>query len=138
MPEKRGKTAAQLRRENAKWRAELVKEIGRCQLPDCPGCWPSELHCHEIACGTGGRPLAFAERLACIVACDYCNQNRLTDYSVWSPERQAALQLLLCADIAEPQEILDVINRCRGRGPRAITFADCAKYFSIVGLEMAG
>jgi hypothetical protein len=134
---KKGKSDAQLRRENAKWRAELVIEIGRCQLPDCPGLWPHTLHVHEIACGSGGRPLAFAERLACMVACDYCNQNRLTDYTLWGPERQAALQCLLCAELASPQEILGVINRCRGKAANAISWPDCSKHMGIIGLETA-
>lgn len=135
MPLKKGKSASQLVRENAKWRRELVAEIGRCQMPDCTGRWPTTLHVHEISCGTGGRPLGFAERLACIVACDYCNQNTLTNYAVWSPERQAALQILLCAAFAKPQEILDVINFCRGRAADAISWSDCAKHMGIIGLE---
>lgn len=137
MTEKKGKTNAQLRRENAKWRLDLVIEIGRCQLPDCPGLWPREPHVHEIACGIGGRPLAFSERLACLVACDYCNQHRLTDYTLWPVPRQAALQCLLCAEFATPQEILDVINRCRGKVPNAIAWADVAKYL-MVSSEIPG
>jgi hypothetical protein len=121
---------AKLERENRAWRQALVEEIGHCQLPDCLGFWPRDLCCHEIACGPG-RSRAFSQRLAVLVACSHCNTERLTDYSIWPPERQTALQCVLLGSVAAPQEIIDAINFCRGRSGDAITWADCAKWLTV-------
>lgn len=122
---------AKFDRANADWRNDLLHEIGQCQLPDCPGAFPRHPTLHEISCGTAGRKLSLSERLACLVACAYCNQHRLTDYKIWPVARQAALQCLLVADFASPQEVLDVINFCRGRAKTAIEWKDVAKYLEV-------
>jgi hypothetical protein len=123
---------ARLERENRQWRRELIESVSpsTCQLPDCPGAWPRTPTVHEIARGSS-RKNAYSERLACLVACAHCNAYRLTDYAIWPLERQAALQCLLCADIAEPAEVLAVLNRCRGRAPGAISWADVSSYLAV-------
>lgn len=121
---------AKYNRQQAKWRAAFVVEVGCCQLPDCPGLWPHELGVHEIPAGKGRKP-AMAERLACMVACAYCNQERLTDPDIWPVPRQAALQCVLCAHIATPAEVLEIITRCMGNAPTAITWADVAPFLTV-------
>lgn len=118
-------------RANRDWRHDLLQEQPTCQLPDCPGLFPQHACIHEIGCGTAGRKLSFEQRLGVLVACSYCNQHRLTDYSIWPPARQAALQCVLTAYFAMPQEVLDVINFCRGRAKTAIEWKDVAKYLEI-------
>lgn len=119
-------------RANSDWRKDLILEIGHCQLPDCPGAWPQHKCVHEIASGTAGRKLSFDKRLAVMVVCSHCNTERLTNHALWPPVKQAALQIILCAEFASPQEVIDVINSCRGRAKKAIEWKDAAKY-----LEMA-
>jgi len=124
-----------LERDNRAWRRDLIEEAGHCQLPDCPGEWPHLLTVHEIACGHGGRSLAYSRRLAVLVACWHCNSERLTDYTIWPIERQAALQCVLCEDIATVQQVLECINFCRGRAPTAISAPslDLGNYFTEFG-----
>lgn len=129
----RNRTAkrAKIERENRDWRHQLVLDVRHCQLPDCEGQFQQVLTVHEIARGTGGRPLAIQERLACLVVCPHCNTEKLTNYALWPPERQVALQCLLVADIATPQEVLDVVNHCRGRARTAIEWQDVVKYLEV-------
>ena len=127
----KSKKRTKLERDNRDWRTELIETIGCCQLPDCIGEWPKNLCVHEIACGTAGRNLSFARRCACLVVCSYCNSHRLTDYSLWPVGRQAALQCLLLADQAAPEDILLEINVCRGRSANSINWGDVAKFLEI-------
>jgi hypothetical protein len=112
-------------------RRELVLSIGHCQNPECPGEFPQQLSVHEITRGVH-REAALSERLACMVLCGHCNGELFTDYAIWPLERQAALQCLLCADIAEPGEILAKLNSLRGRAPGAISWQDVAPYLALL------
>lgn len=71
-------------------REDFKAEYGFCMNPECEH--GGELTVHEIAKGTGHRPIAFEKRYTWLVLCVRCNCNEFCDYSRWPLTRQLALK----------------------------------------------
>lgn len=105
-------------RDNAEKRADFVAEYGFCMNPNCSD--GRNLDCHEIAKGTGNRPLAFERRYTWLVLCVTCNCQDFCDYSKWPLVRQLALKWLHDWD----HFYLVAFNLLRRRDAGAITFTE--------------
>lgn len=109
---------AQQARDFEQERADFIAEFGFCMNPDCQG--RGELTCHEIAKGTGNRPLSFTKRYTWLVLCVTCNCEDFCDYSKWPLVRQLALKW----QHDWKHFYLVAFNLLRRRSSMAITFTE--------------
>lgn len=99
-------------------RADFVAEYGFCWNPVCNS--GRDLCCHEMAKGTGNRPLAFERRYCWLVLCGDCNCDAFNDYSQWPLARQLGLKWLHDWE----HFYLVAFNVLRRRSSEAITFTE--------------
>lgn len=104
---------------NASDAVRLARSIWLSHHPICWFCPGPSQGVHEI--GTEGNRVKFLDApCSWAAACNHCNQNVLTDYSLWPVVRQLAQKLRYDPDTVD----LDLYNRLRGRGPNAITLGE--------------